>query len=104
MNKNTTSKKSFWRNWGLLTLFCAFSVSLFAQTKTISGIVTSSDDKQPVVGATVLVKGTKTGSITDLEGKYSINIKGSDATLVFSMIGMKPVEVKVGKIRPSMWQ
>jgi TonB-linked SusC/RagA family outer membrane protein len=97
MNKNTNLTNSVWRRLSLLTLLCVFSFALFAQTKTVSGIVKSSDDGQPLIGVAVLIKGSKTGSITDVDGKYTINVKNNEATLVFSMIGMKPVEVKVGE-------
>jgi hypothetical protein len=89
MNRNTNLANSVWRKLSLLTLLCVFSFALFAQTKTVSGIVKSSDDGQPLIGVAVLIKGSKTGSITDVDGKYTINVKSSEATLVFSMIGMK---------------
>ena len=69
------------------------SVSLMAQTKNVSGIVT--DDMGPVVGASVIEKGTQNGVITDLDGKYSINVP-QGATLVITSIGYKDVEIVVG--------
>jgi TonB-linked SusC/RagA family outer membrane protein len=62
-----------------------------AQTK-VSGTVISADDGQPVIGATVLVKGTSTGTITDANGKYSINLPANAKTLIFSYVGMTTVE------------
>ncbi len=96
MNKNTNLANSVWRKLSLLSLFCVFSFALFAQTKTVTGIVKSSDDGQPLIGVTVMVKGTTSGSITDLDGKYSVVLKNKDAILVFSMIGMKTTEISVG--------
>ena len=64
-----------------------------AQTKNVSGIVT--DDMGPVVGASVIEKGTQNGVITDLDGKYSINVP-QGATLVITSIGYKDVEIVVG--------
>ena len=69
------------------------SVSLMAQTKSVSGTIT--DDLGPVVGASVIEKGTQNGVITDLDGKYSINVP-QGATLVITSIGYKDVEIVVG--------
>ena len=69
------------------------SVSLMAQTKNVSGIVT--DDMGPVAGVSVIEKGTQNGVITDLDGKYSINVP-QGATLVITSIGYKDVELLVG--------
>ncbi|GAA4313351.1 SusC/RagA family TonB-linked outer membrane protein [Compostibacter hankyongensis] len=66
----------------------------FAQTRAISGKVTSSDDGQPVVGATVVIKGTNKGTATDGEGNYSIDIPEGNQTLVFRFVGMIPQEVQ----------
>ncbi|MDP4269591.1 MAG: TonB-dependent receptor, partial [Bacteroidota bacterium] len=66
-----------------------------AQTKTITGVVTSSEDGEKLIGVTVVVKGTTLGTVTDLNGKYSIKVN-ENSTLVFSMVGMRPVEAKVG--------
>ena len=67
----------------------------FAQTKTISGTVTSADDGSGLPGVTVLVKGTQNGTITDINGKYSLEVKNSATTLVFSFVGMKTQEVDI---------
>ena len=64
-----------------------------AQTKPVSGTVT--DAQGPVVGASVIEKGTQNGVITDLDGKYSINVP-QGATLVITSIGYKDVEFPVG--------
>ncbi|MHB9054977.1 MAG: SusC/RagA family TonB-linked outer membrane protein [Paludibacteraceae bacterium] len=70
------------------------SISLVnAQTKTASGTVISSDDGQPVVGASVIVKGTSQGVTTNLDGKYTISVPTSIQTLVISYVGMKTIEV-----------
>ncbi|RLD86908.1 MAG: SusC/RagA family TonB-linked outer membrane protein, partial [Bacteroidetes bacterium] len=67
-----------------------------AQTRTINGTVTSSDDGAGVPGVTVLVKGTIVGTTTDIDGKYSLSVKPGSKTLVFSYIGMKTQEVAIG--------
>ncbi len=80
---------------GILTLFLAFVVQLtFAQEKTISGTV-SDNTGLPLPGATVLVKGTSTGTSTDFDGKYSISAS-QGATLVFSFVGYTTQEISVG--------
>ena len=62
--------------------------------KTITGIV--SDDLGPLAGASIIVKGTKTGTSTDFDGKYSIKAKIGDI-LIFSFVGLHSKEIKVGK-------
>lgn len=75
-----------------LVLFGVVAAS-YAQ-QLVTGVVTSSEDKMPVIGASILVKGTTQGTITDVDGKYSIKVPGN-ATLVFSYVGMKDHSVKV---------
>ncbi|AJR02473.1 SusC/RagA family TonB-linked outer membrane protein [Siansivirga zeaxanthinifaciens] len=80
---------------GILTLLLAFVVQLtFAQEKTISGTV-SDPSGLPLPGATVLVKGTTSGTSTDFDGRYSIKAK-QGATLVFSFVGYSTKEIAVG--------
>ena len=80
---------------GILTLLLAFVVQLtFAQEKTISGTV-SDDSGLPLPGATVLVKGTSTGTSSDFDGKYSITAT-QGSTLVYSFVGYTTKEVVVG--------
>jgi len=76
----------------LLILMSSFAV--FAQGLQVKGVVTSADDGQPIPGVSVVVKGTTTGTITDVDGGYSINASGN-ATLVFSFVGMKTQEIAV---------
>ena len=66
----------------------------FAQERAVSGTV-SDNAGLPLPGVSVLVKGTKTGTQTDFDGKFSIKVAPSQ-TLVFSYIGMKTQEVKAG--------
>jgi len=65
-----------------------------AQTKSITGNVFSADDGQPVIGATIMVKGTTLGTITDVDGKFKINLPGNAKTLVISYVGMKTIEIE----------
>ena len=85
------------------TLFLAFLFFVglnfaYAQTRTIKGTVTSADNGQALPGVTVQVKGTTQGTITDLNGKYSINVNLKQGnTLVFSFVGMGTQEIVIGK-------
>lgn len=82
-------------------LFFVFALtggsSLLANTlqdKNITGVVTSATDNSPLIGVSVQIKGTSTGNITDLDGKYSVTARVGQ-TLVFSYIGFKTQEIKV---------
>ncbi|GAB4025177.1 TonB-dependent receptor [Spirosoma gilvum] len=77
-----------------LLLFIVTSSYLYAQT-TVRGSITSSQDGGPLPGVSVVVKGTSVGTITDKEGKFSINVPKSSATLVVSFIGFVTKEVDV---------
>ena len=66
-----------------------------AQTKEVSGTVISAEDAMPVIGASVVVKGTTTGTVTDYDGKFSLNVPSSAKTLVISYIGMESQEVAI---------
>ena len=66
-----------------------------SQSKTISGVVTSATDNEPLIGVSVQVKETSTGGITDIDGNYSVAAQ-SGQTLVYSYIGYKSQEIKVG--------
>lgn len=68
----------------------------FALGQVVSGKVTSSEDQQGLPGTNVLIKGSATGTVTDANGNYSIEVPNSDATLVFSSIGYSTIEVPVG--------
>ena len=66
------------------------------QTSKVTGLVTSEEDGQPVVGASVLVNGTTLGTITDIDGKFTIsNVPSSSKTLLVSYVGMLPQEVTI---------
>lgn len=81
----------------LVCLFAGIGV-MMAQTSTVTGVVTSEEDGQPVVGASVLVVGTSQGTVTDIDGKFSIsNVPASAKTLRVSFIGMVSKEVAIRK-------
>ncbi len=82
----------------MLLMTCLFiGIGLVnAQVSKVTGTVTSHEDGLPVVGASVLVKGTQVGTVTDIDGKFTItNVPSSAGTLVISFIGMKTQEVDI---------
>lgn len=80
---------------GMLTLLLAFVVQIsFAQEKTISGTVSDASGL-PLPGATVLVKGTSSGTSSDFDGNYSITTNQGDV-LVFSFVGYTTQEINIG--------
>ena len=79
------------RRFFLLFSLLFFAISLFAQDYSVSGVVTSADDSGPLPGVSVFVKGGTNGTITDLDGAYTIKVSAGDI-LVFSCIGFKEVE------------
>ncbi len=66
----------------------------FAKEISVSGIVTDSESEEPLIGASVTVKGRQSGVVTDLDGRYSIRAD-ENATLQFSYVGFDPQNVKV---------
>ena len=88
-------KKTTWfKSIVALTCLLLTSASAFAQTKTVTGTVTDAAN-EPLIGASVLVQGTSTGTITDMDGKYSISVTPEDV-LAFSYVGMTSQTIKVG--------
>jgi TonB-linked SusC/RagA family outer membrane protein len=61
----------------------------------VTGVVTNATDKEPIPGVTVVVKGTTTGTITDINGKYTINIPAGGKILTFSFVGMTSEEIQI---------
>ena len=70
------------------------TTALYAQ-QSVRGTVTSSDDKEPLIGVNISVKGTVRGTTTDLDGNYSIQLRAGETTLVFSYAGYERVELDV---------
>ncbi|MGJ8594204.1 MAG: SusC/RagA family TonB-linked outer membrane protein [Aquaticitalea sp.] len=80
----------------LMTLFMAFMIQIsFAQEKSVSGAITAAADGLPLPGVNVIVKGTTRGVQSDFDGNYTIKVNAGE-TLVFSFVGMKNTEKKVG--------
>lgn len=80
----------------IFLLACCCQNQLFAQGRQITGTVTSSENKQPVAGATVSVKGTKTGTTTDAQGNFKLTVDSKATTLLFSSASFISYEVAIG--------
>ncbi|KKM77138.1 hypothetical protein LCGC14_1373110, partial [marine sediment metagenome] len=76
-----------------LTLFMTYSV--FGQEVTVTGVVSFAGDGSALPGVNVIVKGTTNGTVTDFDGKYSINVAPGDETLTFSFIGFTKQEIAI---------
>jgi len=71
-----------------------FTLGTFAQEITLRGVITSADDRQPLPGVSIVVKGTTTGTVTDFDGNYVLQVP-SDAVIQYSFIGMRSQEIAV---------
>lgn len=90
--------KSFsWKHCLATLVLCIMSIALYAQTQTVNGIVKDSSG-EPVLGASILEKGTANGCTSDIDGKFSLKVQ-SNATLIVSYIGYETQEVKA---RPNL--
>ena len=86
------------RNRISLILACLFmSIGWAVAQNTISGTVVDGENNEPIIGASVFIKGTKVGTVTDIDGHFTLNASTATPTLEISYIGMKKVTVKGGK-------
>ncbi|MGZ2370237.1 SusC/RagA family TonB-linked outer membrane protein [Ancylomarina sp. YFZ004] len=69
--------------------------SVFAQSREVSGVVTSAEDGLSIPGVSIIVKGTTIGTSTDFDGKYTISVPADGKFLIFSSVGMKKIEVAI---------
>lgn len=80
----------------LFLLFFLVSTVAYAQQVKVSGTVISAEDNEPIIGASVTIKGnTSVGTVTDFDGNFQLNVPSGTKTLVVSYIGMKSQEVAV---------
>ena len=85
----------------LLAFLCIGIGLAVAQVTKVTGVVIDADTEEPIIGASVLVKGTTIGIITDIDGKYEIsNIPAGSKSLVISFVGMRTVEVPITTSEP----
>lgn len=80
----------------LVSFFAALVFGAWAQERTVSGRVTSSEDGSAIPGVNVLLKGTAIGGVTDATGGYTLSVPESGGVLVFSFIGFQTQEVDIG--------
>lgn len=81
----------------LMLFFLSSAVSLtLAQERIVTGKITSGEDGSALPGVNVILKGTATGTITDIDGNYSISVPGGEAVLTYSSVGFKGQEIPVG--------
>ena len=71
-------------------------VSSAMAQRTVTGTVSAEEDGTPVPGVNVIVKGTSAGTVTDIDGKYQINVPEEGGILVFSFIGLATEEIQIG--------
>lgn len=90
MNRNLKLKSLM-----LSLAFCFCSFAAFAQSRQVSGTVIDKTG-EPQIGVSVMVAGTTTGVMTDMDGNYKINVPSDKSVLKFSYIGFAPQEIKVG--------
>lgn len=80
----------------ILTLcFALLGLTAMAQDIAVSGQVTSKTDGEPLIGATVRVKGTNQGIATDIDGNYSLRNVNPNGTLIFNYVGYQEIEIPV---------
>jgi len=80
----------------MLALVSSLPFLSYAQERTITGRIVSSDNNETLPGVNILIKGTTKGAVTDFDGNYSIVVGPADSVLFFSFIGYNPKEVSIG--------
>lgn len=80
----------------IVCLVLSSAVGYDTLAQTVSGQVTDQSDGMPLPGVSVLIKGTSTGTATDVDGNYSLNVPGEETVLVFSFLGFQTEEETVG--------
>lgn len=80
----------------LMTMFWVWLTPLALAQQQVSGTVTDQSDGSPLPGVNILLKGSTTGTVTNMDGAYNLSVSGPDAVLVFSFIGYQSQEVAVG--------
>ncbi|MGI9542738.1 MAG: carboxypeptidase-like regulatory domain-containing protein [Cyclobacteriaceae bacterium] len=80
----------------LMLMSALVSHNAQSQDKTITGTVTTADDNTGLPGANVFIKGTTTGTVTDVDGNYTIGLPAESEILVFSSVGYITQEIEIG--------
>ena len=82
------------RRWWTILLALLFAMSISAQTISVKGVVKDAKSGETIVGANVLVKGTTTGTVTDVDGNFSLNAS-SNAVLEVKYVGYKSQSIQI---------
>ncbi|MFZ6014065.1 MAG: SusC/RagA family TonB-linked outer membrane protein [Bacteroidota bacterium] len=83
-----------WRTF-INLIFLLLPITAIAQTRTITGRVTSLDDSQPLPGVNIVVQGTSNGTVTDVNGNYSIVLAPNERLLIFSFVGYETQTIAI---------
>lgn len=99
--KKTNRVKTKYLNFlkvSVLTVVCfsLLHLSAFAQSKTVTGTVTDKQTNELLPGVTIVIEGTTNGTLTDFDGKFSLNVTGDNPSIQFSYIGYKTQLIEVG--------
>ena len=81
-------------SYAVLTLLSSVGIA-HAQNARTTGTVLSAEDGEPIIGASIIVKGTTTGTVTNFDGSFSLDVPQSANTLMISYIGMRSQEVAI---------
>ena len=90
--------KTFLKGW-LICCLTIFSFQIVSAQVNISGTLTDAETSEPLIGVNILVKGTSSGVISDVDGTYSLTVPDENSTIVFSYTGFGDQEVVVGSRR-----
>ena len=86
----------YMKNIFVLCMALIMSFQLMAQQRRVSGTIVDSRDQSAMIGANIMEKGTSNGTVTDIEGRFTLNLTSSAPVLVISSIGYQTLEVVVG--------
>ena len=105
MKENQSKFSSFKRLWFIMLLSCIGALTSFAQERTVTGTVLD-DMGEPAIGATVKVPGTGIGTMTDMDGNYSLKVPSDASQLEFSYVGLETQTLPItgGKIDVKLGQ
>lgn len=81
----------------IIALLVMSATMLMAQTRVVTGTVTSSEDGEPIIGASVIVPGTQIGTVTDVDGNFSLKVPEGSKTLRVSYVGMNTQDATIKK-------
>ncbi len=82
----------------LVAITCLLLPSMMMAQKTLSGTITDAESGEPLIGASLLVNGTTTGTVTDIDGNYSLTIPDGYDLLTISYTGYAPIEKNIGNL------